>query len=107
MCKLVSTAVNRDVNVKVSSDAGKRKVSELAVTSERASPVRKQDPANEVEAFPALLSWYKIISYKNHQEQIYLSSMKTNTLLKETRLTDSNPTKTPQPLSLELHEQSS
>ena len=35
--KLVSTADNSDVNVKVSSDAGKRKVSE-AVTPERASP---------------------------------------------------------------------
>ena len=38
--KLVSTAVNRDVNVKDSSDAGKRKVSE-AVIPKRASPVRK------------------------------------------------------------------
>ena len=39
--KLVSTAVNRStVNVKVSSDAGTRKVSE-AVTPERASPVHK------------------------------------------------------------------
>jgi hypothetical protein len=34
--KLVSTAVNRNVNVKTSSDAGKKKVSE-AVTEERAS----------------------------------------------------------------------
>jgi hypothetical protein len=40
MHKLVSTAFNHDVQAKVSSDAGKRKVSD-AVTPERAIPVRK------------------------------------------------------------------
>ena len=94
--KLVSSAVNRDVNVKVSSDEGKRKVSE-AVTPERASPVRKH--SQQFSPGTKLLA-------TNH-EKIYLSSVKTNTLVKETLLTDSNPTKTPQSLSLELHEQSS
>ena len=50
--KLVSTAVNHDVNVKVLSGAGKRKVSE-AVTTERASTVRKL-------AFTEILSWRKM-----------------------------------------------
>jgi hypothetical protein len=55
--KLVSTADNSDVNVKVSSDAGKRNVSE-AVTPERASPaVHKHSHAS-------ILSWHKVISYK-------------------------------------------
>jgi hypothetical protein len=54
--KLVSTAVNPEVNVKVSSDAEKGKVSE-AVTPERASPVHKHSQ----QFSPA---WPKIISYK-------------------------------------------
>jgi hypothetical protein len=36
----ISTAVNRDISMSVSSDAGKIKVSEV-VTPERVSPVRK------------------------------------------------------------------
>ena len=89
-----STAANRDVNIKVSSDAGKRKVSE-AVTPERASPVRKHS-----QQFPHRT---KLLATKSSRKNLF-SSMKTNMLVKETRLTDS---KTPQPLSLERHEQSS
>ena len=37
---------------------------------------------------------------QNHQEKVYLLSMKTNTLIEKTRLTNNNTIRTPQPLDL-------
>jgi hypothetical protein len=68
------------------------------VPAERASPVRKE----YINSF--LAQNYQL---QNLQEKIYLSSMEMNTLMKETRLTDSNPFEyATDTLSPELHEQS-
>jgi hypothetical protein len=78
------------MNVKVSSDAGKRKVSET-VTPERASPLCKLSQ----KFSPGT----KLFATKSSRKNLFVVD-ENDMLVKETRLTDSNPTKAPQPLFL-------
>jgi chromosomal replication initiation ATPase DnaA len=88
----LQSVVNHDVNVKVSSDTGKRKVSE-AVTSERASSVRKHS-----QQFSPCT---KLLATKSSRKNLFV--VDENEHAREWDApSDSNPMKTPQPLYLSL-----